>query len=91
MNTFYAGNTGRTGFLQYNGNFSRDQASAASKGLAEADFLLGTPARIGRGTAGNVWGHRKYMLGFYFQDDWRASDELHSQPRNALGVAPPSL
>ncbi|MEZ5362066.1 MAG: carboxypeptidase regulatory-like domain-containing protein [Bryobacterales bacterium] len=76
MNTFYAGNTGRTGFLQYNGNFTRDQSNTASKGLAEADFLLGTPVRIGRGTAGSVWGHRKYILGFYFQDDWRATDEL---------------
>ncbi len=76
MNTFYAGNTGRTGFLQYNGNFTRDQANTASKGFAEADFFLGTPVRLGRGVAGNIWGHRKYILGFYFQDDWRASSEL---------------
>ena len=76
MNTFYAGNTGRTGFLQFNGNFTRDQANAASRGFAEADFFLGAPVRLGRGVAGNVWGHRKYILGFYFQDDWRASSEL---------------
>ncbi|MBI1355466.1 MAG: TonB-dependent receptor plug domain-containing protein [Acidobacteria bacterium] len=76
MNTFYAGNTGRTGFLQYNGNFTRDQAVSASRGLAEADFLLGTPVRIGRGIDGAIWGHRKWVLGFYFQDDWRATDEL---------------
>jgi hypothetical protein len=76
MNTFYAGNTGRTGFLQFDGNFTRDQASTASRGFAEADFFLGAPVRIGRGTAGSVWGHRKYILGFYFQDDWRASNEL---------------
>ncbi len=76
MNTFYAGNTGRTGFLRYNGNFTRDHLDTASKGFAEADFFLGTPVRLGRGVAGNVWGHRKWILGFYFQDDWRVSDEL---------------
>ncbi|MBI1355464.1 MAG: TonB-dependent receptor plug domain-containing protein [Acidobacteria bacterium] len=76
MNTFYAGNTGRTGFLQFNGNFTRDRSDTLSKGFAEADFFLGTPVRLGRGVAGNVWGHRKYILGFYFQDDWRASSEL---------------
>ena len=73
MNTFYAGNAGRTGFLQYNGNFTRGPGSSGS---SEADFFLGAPTRIGRGTAGSVWGHRKWILGFYFQDDWRASDEL---------------
>ncbi|MBI1355465.1 MAG: TonB-dependent receptor plug domain-containing protein [Acidobacteria bacterium] len=76
MNTFYAGNNGRTGFLQFNGNFTRDRSNPDSKGLAEADFFLGTPVRLGRGVAGNIWGHRKYILGFYFQDDWRASNEL---------------
>ena len=76
MNTFYAGNTGRTGFLRFNGNFTRDHLNAASRGFAEADFFLGTPVRIGRGVAGNVWGHRKWILGFYIQDDWRVSDEL---------------
>ena len=76
MNTFYGGNNGRTGFLEYNGNFTRDQAVSASRGLGEADFLLGTPVRVARGIAGAIWGHRKYILGFYFQDDWRATDEL---------------
>ena len=32
--------------------------------------------RIGRGTAGSVWGHRKWILGFYGQDDWRVHDDL---------------
>ncbi len=76
MNTFYAGNTGRTGFLRFNGNFTRDHLDPSSKGFAEADFFLGAPVRLGRGVAGNVWGHRKWILGFYFQDDWRVSDEL---------------
>ena len=76
MNTFYAGNTGRTGFLRFNGNFTRDHLDTRSKGFAEADLFLGAPVRLGRGVAGNVWGHRKWILGFYIQDDWRVSDEL---------------
>ena len=73
MNTLYTGNNGRTGFIQWDGRFTgRD---VTQLGFAEADFLLGAVSRTGRGVTG-LWGHRKTILGFYFQDDWRVTDEL---------------
>ena len=73
MNTLYTGNTGRTGFINFNGQYSG--ADLASKGLAEADFFLGAVARIGRGVDG-IWGHRKTIFGLYVQDDWRVTSHL---------------
>lgn len=73
MNTLYTGNWGRTGFIQFDGRFTG--ANVATPGLAEADFLLGAVARTGRGVTG-LWGHRKTILGFYFQDDWRVNSQL---------------
>lgn len=73
MNTLYTGNNGRTGFIEWNGRFTG--ASVAQPSVAEADFFLGAVSRTGRGVTG-LWGHRKYLLGFYFQDDWRVTDEL---------------
>jgi hypothetical protein len=73
MNTLYTGNWGRTGFIQFDGRFTG--ADVATPGLAEADFFLGAVARTGRGVTG-LWGHRKTILGFYVQDDWRVTDSL---------------
>jgi hypothetical protein len=74
MNPFYAGNFGRTGNIIYNGQYTGPNASTT--GFAEADFFLGYPSRVQRGVNTGSWGHRKNILGFYFQDDWRATDSL---------------
>ncbi|MBI3472888.1 MAG: TonB-dependent receptor [Candidatus Solibacter usitatus] len=74
MNTFYAGNNGRTGFMNFSGRFTSADPSKFSWG--EADFFLGLPETIGRGLDTGTWGHRKIIWGFYFQDDWKASDTL---------------
>ena len=78
MNSFYAGNNGRTGFINFNGQYTQgpNANAPATKGFPEADFVLGFPARLGRGLSTGTWGHRKWIYGFYFQDDWRASDTL---------------
>ncbi len=78
MNPFYAGNNGRTGFITFNGQYTAgpNPKAPTSKGLAEADFFLGFESRAGRGLNTGSWGHRKIILGFYVQDDWRATDEL---------------
>ena len=78
MNPFYAGNNGRTGFITFNGQYTAgpNAKSPTMKGLAEADFFLGYESRAGRGLNTGSWGHRKIILGFYIQDDWRATDEL---------------
>ncbi|MBK9166267.1 MAG: TonB-dependent receptor [Bryobacterales bacterium] len=76
MNTFYAGNNGRTGFMQFNGRFTALNSGASVVGTGDADFFLGLPEVIGRGLDTGTWGHRKTIWGFYFQDDWRATDRL---------------
>jgi hypothetical protein len=75
MNPFYAGNNGRTGFINFDGHFTSNP-NPRSTGLPEADFFLGDPNRTGRGLNTGAWGQRKIILGFYFQDDWHATNEL---------------
>ncbi len=78
MNTFYAGNNGRTGFIRFNGQYTQgpDANRPVSRGFAETDFFLGVPTRLGRGLDTGTWGHRKNILGAYFQDDWRVTNRL---------------
>jgi hypothetical protein len=80
VNTFYAGNNGRTGFLSFTGRFTagpdaRAVAGGAS-GSGAADFFLGLPSQLGRGVNTGTWGHRANVIAAYFQDDWRATDTL---------------
>lgn len=74
MNTFYAGNNGRIGFMTFNGQFTA--ASSAQTAWSDADFFLGLPSNLGRGLSSGTWGHRKTIWGFYYQDDWRVTDTL---------------
>ena len=84
MNPFYAGNNGRTGSIDFNGQWTSaptstcasNPAGISCKGLAEADFFLGYPDFVQRGLSTGSWGHRKIILGFYFQDDYRVTKEL---------------
>lgn len=77
-NVFYAGNNGRVGFMQFNGQYSAgpNASSPSSAGLADADFILGYPTRLGLGITTGLWGQRKNMIAGYFQDDWRVNNGL---------------
>lgn len=74
MNTFYAGNNGRTGFMTFNGQFTAPTSATTAWG--DADFFLGLPSNLGRGLTSGTWGHRKTIWGFYYQDDWRVTGTL---------------
>ncbi len=77
INVFYAGNNGRTGFIDFNGRFTaQNAASPAGTQIGEADFLLGLPDQLGRGLQTGTWGQRSIIYGLYFQDDWRVRDDL---------------
>ena len=77
MNTFYAGNNGRSGYISFSGRFTaQNAASPTGKLVGEADFLLGLPTDLGRGLSTGTWGHRKTIHGYYFQDDWRVTNKL---------------
>jgi hypothetical protein len=77
-NVFYAGNNGRTGFINFNGQFTQGPSgtSPTSKAVSEADFVLGLPNDLGRGLSSGTWGQRATIYGIYGQDDWRVTDNL---------------
>src|SRR5260370_14515309 len=79
VNTFYAGNNGRTGYINFSGRFTAPNAmNPGPQGLliGEADFVLRLPTHLGRGVITGTWGHRSTVYWGYIQDDWRASNHL---------------
>jgi hypothetical protein len=77
LNTFYSGNGGRTGYMNFSGRFTAANAiSPTGTQIGEADFMLGLPTDIGRGLSTGTWGHRGTIYGIYGQDDWRVSNSL---------------
>jgi hypothetical protein len=88
INTFYTGNNGALGSINFNGNFttcnpgglavppaSCDGAKSTG-GYGGADFYLGLPINYGRGISGGEWGQRQSIFGAYLQDDWRVTNNL---------------
>lgn len=77
INVFYAGNNGRSGFIDFNGRFTAQNAiNPAGTQIGEADFMLGLPDQLGRGLQSGTWGQRSNVIGAYFQDDYRVSNTL---------------
>ncbi len=77
INVFYSGNGGRTGYINFSGRFTaQNAASPSGSQIGEADFLLGMPSDLGRGYQTGTWGQRSTLYAAYFQDDWRVSDSL---------------
>lgn len=80
IDTYYSGNNGRMGFLNYSGKFTAGPNPLAGpgsgSGSGEADFFLGLPNDLGRGLANGVWGQRNSVLAGYLQDDWQFSRHL---------------
>jgi hypothetical protein len=77
INTFYSGNNGRTGYLDFTGRFTAASATNPTGTLVgEADFVLGLPSDLGRGVSTGTWGQRSTVVGIYVQDDWRVANNL---------------
>ncbi len=78
INTFYTGNNGALGQIQFNGQFTSQDPSASTRvgGYGGADFYLGLGDEYQRGIPGGEWGQRASIFGIYLQDDWRATDRL---------------
>jgi len=80
IDAFYAGNYGRTGIINFDGQWSAGPAdnatSGGGSGFPEADFWLGLPEYVQRGVDTGTWGQRSSVLAAYLQDDWRATDQL---------------
>ncbi|HWR53260.1 MAG TPA: TonB-dependent receptor, partial [Bryobacteraceae bacterium] len=81
INTFYAGNNGRTGLMDFTGRFTAGPdaraVAGAGAGAGEADFFLGLPDRLGRGVNTGTWGQRSTLFAAYLQDEWRITNALN--------------
>lgn len=77
IDVFYSGNNGRSGFINFDGQFTAQNAlSPSGTQIGEADFMLGLTDDYGRGLQSGTWGQRSNVWGAYFQDDWRATNSL---------------
>jgi len=79
INTFYAGNNGELGLMDFDGRFSAVNSTSAGNGTGDggADFVLGLPFQYGRGiSTGKTWQQSTNVIGIYAEDTWRVTDQL---------------
>jgi len=79
IKTFYAGNNGQLGHMDFDGRFTQSSlpADASVTGDGGADFVLGLPFQYGRGVStGKTWEQSTNIIGIYAEDTWRVTDRL---------------
>ncbi|MGB9432048.1 MAG: TonB-dependent receptor, partial [Candidatus Acidiferrum sp.] len=79
IKTFYPGNNGELGLMDFDGRFTSNTIGSTSTGTGDgaADFVLGLPYQIGRGVStGKTWTQTDNILGLYVEDTWKVSDRL---------------
>jgi Carboxypeptidase regulatory-like domain len=76
INVFYSGNAGELGAeifgLGPGGNYSGN----GNGGDPSADWALGLPQDVGRGTSTGGWHQRDWLFAGFAQDDWRITNTL---------------
>ncbi len=76
IKTFYAGNNGQLGLMDFDGRFT-SPGIGASGGDGGADFVLGLDYQYGRGVStGKTWQQSSNVIGAYAEDTWRLTDRL---------------
>jgi Carboxypeptidase regulatory-like domain len=79
INVFYSGNSGELGAMLFGlgpgGNYSGN-GTAAGAGDPAADWALGLPQDVGRGTSSGKWHQRDWLVAGFVQDDWRVTNTL---------------
>jgi hypothetical protein len=80
INTFLPGDGGVSGGINFDGRWTAGPDTLAiaggDSGSPDADFFLGLPESLARGSNGGTWGQRSNVFGAYLQDDWRVTDSL---------------
>src|SRR6266566_1056728 len=79
VKTFYAGNNGELGLIDFDGRFTSNTIGSGGNGSGDggADFVLGLPFQYGRGiSTGKTWEQTSNIFAFYGQDTWRLTDRL---------------
>ena len=74
IKTFYAGNNGELGLMDFNGQFTAASSAAAVSGDGGADFFLGLDYQYGRGVSTDqTWQQTSDVIGIYAQDTWQVA------------------
>lgn len=80
INTYYSGNNGTLGFMEFSGRFTAGPnplaAAGGGAGAGEADFFLGLTDQLGRGVSTGTWGQRSSVFAGYIQDDYKIRSNL---------------
>jgi len=79
VKTFYAGNNGQLGIMEFDGRFTSDVIGSGGSGTGDggADFVLGLPYHIGRGiSTGKTWTQTDNIIGVYAEDTWKVTERL---------------
>jgi len=79
IKTFYPGNNGELGLMDFDGRFTSDTIGKAGTGAGygAADFVLGLPYQIGRGVStGKTWTQTNNVIGLYASDTWKVNEHL---------------
>jgi hypothetical protein len=79
VKTFYAGNNGQLGIMEFDGRFTSNTIGSGGSGTGDggADFVLGLPYHIGRGVStGKTWTQTNNVIGFYAEDTWKVTERL---------------
>jgi hypothetical protein len=76
IKTFYAGNNGELGNLDFDGRYTSPDSTGGA-GDGGADFVLGLNYQLGRGiSTGNTWQQSSNIIGAYVDDTWRLTNSL---------------
>jgi hypothetical protein len=79
IKTFYPGNNGELGLMDFDGRFTSNTIGASATGAGDggADFFLGLPFTIGRGVStGKTWRQTNNVIGIYAEDTWKFTERL---------------
>ena len=76
IKTFYAGNNGQLGLMDFDGRYTSPTV-AGGGGDGGADFVLGLDYQYGRGVStGKTWQQSSNVIGAYAEDTWRVTNTL---------------
>jgi hypothetical protein len=76
INVFYSGNGGELGALLYGLGAGGNYSGNGTGGDPSADWALGVPEDVGRGTSSGGWHQRDWLFAGFVQDDWRFTNTL---------------
>src|SRR5258708_30423303 len=81
VNTFYTGNNGALGSINFSGIFtSSAPAASGTGGYGGADFYPGLPLHYRRGVSGGAGGQRARGFGPYIPDGLASTTNLMGNP-----------